>query len=99
MELMNAFTQDGSMKASEIKNIYARFVEVDEDGSGMINYSEFLRVLEKEDSPMMRRMFDMFDGDKSGEVSLKEFIVGISSYTQAAPKDKLKFAFMMFDED
>ena len=48
---------------------------------------------------MLRRLFQMFDDDSSGEISLKEFIVGISSYTQAAPQDKLKFAFMMFDED
>jgi serine/threonine-protein phosphatase 2B regulatory subunit len=56
-------------------------------------------VLEKEDDAMLRRLFQMFDDDNSGEISLKEFIVGISSYTQAEPQDKLKFAFMMFDED
>jgi hypothetical protein len=29
----------------------------------------------------MRRMFEMFDPEGTGEVELKEFIVGLSSYT------------------
>lgn len=96
--LMSEFTGDG-MKPSEIKQFYQRFVEVDKDGSGMINYEEFLQVLDKDDSSMMQQVFKMFDQDGSGEISLKEFLVGISSYTTAEPKDKLKFAFMIFDED
>ena len=52
-------------------------------------------MLQVEDDPLHRRLFQLFDDDDSGEISLREFIVGISSYTGAEPKDKLRFAFMM----
>ena len=48
---------------------------------------------------MMRRMFEMFDADRSGTLELKEFMVCLSAFTSATKADKLKFAFMMFDED
>merc|ERR1719401_2325208 len=44
-------------------------------------------------------MFRVFDMDGSGSIELKEFIVVLSRYTSAARSEKLKFAFMMFDED
>merc|ERR1712190_368444 len=37
--------------------------------------------------------------DNGGEIELKEFIVVLSRFTAAVPAEKLKFAFMMFDED
>jgi serine/threonine-protein phosphatase 2B regulatory subunit len=82
-----------------IKKLYKKFKQVDKDNSGTIDYSEFLQVMEEEDHPLMQRMFRLFDADNSGRLELKEFIVGLSNYTSAAKTDKLKFAFMMFDED
>ena len=35
----------------------------------------------------------------SGVVELKEFIIGMSNFTSANQIDKLKFAFLLFDED
>ena len=56
-------------------------------------------MLQCEDDALHRRLFQLFDDDESGEISLREFIVGISSYTGAEPKDKLRFAFMMCAPD
>ncbi|CAK9034281.1 Hypothetical protein SCF082_LOCUS20801 [Durusdinium trenchii] len=42
--------------------------------------------------------YEEFIQDGSGSIELKEFIVVLSRYT-AAKTEKLKFAFMMFDED
>ena len=36
------------------------------------------QVLQVEDDPLHRRLFQLFDDDDSGEISLREFIVGIS---------------------
>lgn len=98
-ELMSEFTKGKGLKPAFIKQIYQKFLEVDADGSGLIGYEEFQVVLGQPDSPMLKRMFEMFDTDNSGELELKEFIVGLSMYTASTPQDKLKFAFTMYDED
>lgn len=97
--LLNQFTGGTKMKPAQIKKIYKKFQDVDVDGSGAIDYPEFLQVLGSEDGTLSRQMFRMFDLDGSGTVELKEFIVVLSRYTSATKTDKLKFAFMMFDED
>ena len=41
----------------------------------------------------------MFDKDRSGQIDVKEFMIGLSNFTGAGKEEKLKFAFMVFDED
>jgi len=98
-EIMAEFTKGKGLKPAFIKKIYQKFLEVDTDGSGLIGYDEFQQILGQEDSPMLRQMFNIFDTDGSGELELKEFIVGLSTYTSSSPQDKLRFAFTMYDED
>merc|ERR1712003_3536 len=87
------------IKPSQIKRIYKRFQEIDLDKSGAIDYQEFYMCLEMEDNTITRQMFKVFDMDGSESIELKEFIVVLSRYTSASKSEKLKFAFMMFDED
>lgn len=87
------------IKPSQIKRIYNRFQTIDQDKSGSIEYGEFIQALEIEDNTTSQQMFRVFDMDRSGSIELKEFIVMLSRYTSANKTDKLKFAFMMFDED
>jgi serine/threonine-protein phosphatase 2B regulatory subunit len=89
----------GKIKPSQIKKVYKRFQDIDVDGSGSIDYAEFIQALGMEDNMISRRMFEVFDMDGSNSIELKEFIVVLSRYTTAAKTEKLKFAFMMFDED
>lgn len=89
----------GKIKPSQVKRVYKRFQDIDVDKSGAIEYHEFLQALEMEDNVISKQMFRVFDMDDSGSIELKEFIVVLSRYTTAAKAEKLKFAFMMFDED
>merc|ERR1712048_252413 len=68
-------------------------------GSGAIDYEEFIAALDMENNTISRQMFKVFDMDGSESIELKEFIVVLSRYTSASKTEKLKFAFMMFDED
>jgi len=88
----------GRMKPSHIKKIYKSFQAVDKDNSGYVDYHEFLEVLKQKDSLIMKEVFKCFDLDFNGTVELKEFITVLSGFTTATKTDKLKFAFMMFDE-
>lgn len=88
-----------AIKPSQIKKVYKRFQDIDIDGSGSIDFQEFVQALDMEDSVISKQMFRVFDMDGSGSIEVKEFIVMLSRYTSAAKTEKLKFAFMMFDED
>jgi serine/threonine-protein phosphatase 2B regulatory subunit len=89
----------GKIKPSQIKKVYRRFQEIDSDGSGHIDFREFLNALDMPDTQHSRGVFQVFDADGSNSISLKEFIVCLSRYTTASQSEKVKFAFMMFDED
>jgi serine/threonine-protein phosphatase 2B regulatory subunit len=41
----------------------------------------------------------LYDYDKTGQIDAREFLIALSNYTGAGKEDKLKFAFMTFDED
>lgn len=50
-------------------------------------------------SPPVEKLFQMFDGDRSGSIDVKEFMIGLSNFTGASKDDKLKFAFSVFDDN
>lgn len=87
------------MNPSQIKKLYKRFQDIDEDGSGEIDYTEWLQALEMEDGPITKQMFRVFDMDGSGYIDMKEFVVMLAGSAASPQTEKLKFAFMMFDED
>jgi len=89
----------GQLKSSHLKHLYSKFAHVDRDGSGTIDFSEFCQVLQQEDSPLMKRLFQLFDKDGSGSIEVAEFMVGLSTFTTSSRDEKLKFAFLIFDED
>ncbi|KAF4732570.1 hypothetical protein FOZ63_018716, partial [Perkinsus olseni] len=93
-KIMESFTGGNKLTPAYIKKIYKKFQAVDQDGSGRIEYPEFLAVMEQKDSFLMKRMFDVFDADGSGSLELKEFIVGLSNYTGSNQMSKLQFAFL-----
>ena len=57
----------GKLKPSHIKKIYKSFQAVDKDGSGYVDYHEFLEVLKQKDSHIMKQVFKCFDLDFNGE--------------------------------
>merc|ERR1712032_527058 len=54
---------------------------------------------QKPQSADMKRAFHLFDHDRIYELDLRHFVVGLSMYTISSVHDKLRFAFMMYDEE
>lgn len=44
-------------------------------------------------------MFQIFDKDNSGSISLHEFIDAIHQFAGQSPEDKIKFLFKVYDID
>lgn len=96
---LDDFAREYNIKPESIKKAYKRFQETDVDHSGLIEYTEFCEILQVEPSPQVEKLFQLFDKDKSGQIDVKEFMIGLSNFTGAGKEEKLKFAFMVFDED
>lgn len=50
-------------------------------------------------SPQCEGVFQLFDADRSGQIDVREFMISLTNFAGASKDDKLKFAFMIFDED
>lgn len=95
------------MAPAQLKKYYERFLEVDRDESGYINYEEFGLVLEEDDSDLLRALFDLFDLDCRGTLEIREFILGLAAHsgTQNAGgsgtsrDERLRFAYLLCDAD
>jgi len=96
---LDDFAKANAIKPESIKKAYKRFRATDKDNSGQIDYTEFCEVLQIDPSPSVEKLFQMFDKDRSGQIDVREFMIGLSNFTGGSKQERLKFAFMVFDED
>lgn len=96
---LEEFARDNGIKPESVKKAFKRFQATDKDGSGQIDYSEFCEVMQVDPSPQCEKVFQLFDMDKTGRIDVREFMIALSNFSGAEKEEKLKFAFMVFDED
>ena len=96
---LEEFAKENNLKPESIKKSYKRFQATDKDKSGLVDYTEFCEVLQVDPSPQCEGVFQLYDYDKTGQIDAREFLIAVSNYTGAGKEDKLKFAFMAFDEE
>ena len=58
-----------------IRSIYKQFQVYDKDKTGRIGYRDFLKVMEANDSPIYKRLFDILDTELRGEIDEKVFLI------------------------
>lgn len=96
---LEEFARDNGIKPESVKKAYKRFQATDKDGSGQIDYSEFCEIMQVDPSPQCEKVFQLFDNDKTGRIDVREFMIALSNFSGAEKDEKLKFAFLVFDED
>lgn len=83
----------------EIRRLGKRFRKIDTDGSGTLSTDEFMSLPDLKMNPLVERVIAIFDADGNGEIDFEEFIQGIAMFTSGSRKDKLNFAFKIYDMD
>eukprot|EP00601_Ochromonadales_sp_CCMP2298_P005288 CAMPEP_0173213228 /NCGR_PEP_ID=MMETSP1141-20130122/25264_1 /TAXON_ID=483371 /ORGANISM="non described non described, Strain CCMP2298" /LENGTH=429 /DNA_ID=CAMNT_0014140385 /DNA_START=214 /DNA_END=1499 /DNA_ORIENTATION=- len=90
-----------AMKLSkvEVKKLYRIFRLVDVDGSGTIALAELLVHIDLDRTSFTKRIFSIFDDDKSGEIDFKEFVLALWNYCTLSTATLDMFAFDLYDTD
>lgn len=76
-----------------------KFAELDADGSGELDYSEFCQGFGFEQTALTKKLFDAFDQDDSGFINIVEFIAGLRNWQKFSYNDKMKFTYKIYDLD
>jgi len=82
-----------------IRDVYQTFVEIDTKETGFMTFEAFCKVFSKKPSDAMREVFDAFDAEREGELDLRQFVIGLSTFAKTNLETKVRFAFMMYDEE
>jgi Ca2+-binding EF-hand superfamily protein len=61
----------------DVGKLYWIFCRIDTDGSRLIEIIELLMFLDVERTRFTRRIFSIFDDDKSGKIDFREFVLSI----------------------
>uniref|UniRef100_A0A4Y0BJG2 NADPH oxidase n=1 Tax=Anopheles funestus TaxID=62324 RepID=A0A4Y0BJG2_ANOFN len=64
-----------------------------------IRREEFKKIVTSKNPFFTERVFQIFDKDNSGSISLQEFIDAIHQFAGQSPEDKIKFLFKVYDLD
>ena len=81
---------------NKLQNI---FNKIDLDGSGEIDYYEFINHFGFKRSRFSKRAFAVMDEDGSGEVDFQEFVLSVYNYCTFNKQSLTRFAFDLYDED
>jgi len=87
----------------ESQDIFGAFREIDEDDSGLINFSEFCQFftsyLPYVDETLLKPAYQAIDVDGSGTISYTEFLQASCDRSILLNKDRIRTAFAMMDID
>lgn len=83
----------------DINKMYEAFCRFDVNGSGEVSYVEFLTILDLEDTPISREVFNEMDDSKDWNMTFREFVLSMWMFCTRSKHSISMFAFDIFDED
>jgi Ca2+-binding EF-hand superfamily protein len=83
----------------QLKYLKKKFDEVDVDGSGTMDSTEFFGMLGEDRTPLTDALFGLMDLDGSGTIEFDEFVAVLLTYCMYSKDDILRFCFDTYDLD
>ena len=87
-KLLDEFARDHNLQPESIKRAHRRYVAIDQNKTGLVDYIELCEILQVDPSPQCEELFHKFDYRKSGMVDAKEVLIAIANFTGAGKDDK-----------
>ncbi|KAJ1453141.1 hypothetical protein M885DRAFT_288194 [Pelagophyceae sp. CCMP2097] len=87
------------LSARHLRHLRSGFDDIDVDGSGNIDPSEFFGALKEAASPLTDQLFRLMDMDGDASISFDEYVCVALAYSTYTQDDILKFCFDTFDLD
>jgi Ca2+-binding EF-hand superfamily protein len=88
-----------NLSQNHLRRLKMKFDDIDIDGSGSIDSTEFFEALGEPKSPFTEAVFAIIDIDGSGTMEFDEFIRILATYCMYTQNEILRFCFEMFDKD
>jgi len=86
--LLDEFARDHNLKPESIKRAHRRFVAMDKNKTGLMDYTEFCEILQIDPSPQSEEVFAQYDYRKADLVDAKEVLIALANFTGAGKNDK-----------
>ncbi|XP_055700750.1 NADPH oxidase 5 [Phlebotomus papatasi] len=95
--LTNARPKTGFDKSSldRLEHLFRKTVGNERE----IRREDFKKIVTSKNPFFTERVFQIFDKDNSGSISLQEFIDAMHQFAGQSPEDKIKFLFKVYDLD
>ncbi len=104
-QVLRSLVAETGLRLSELRGLSSEFGKFAWDTKGVLKHDDFLRVLShkypelKQNPELTDRLFIVFDEDKSGSISFKEFCLGVGKLLNGTVEEKLTLLFDMNDTD
>jgi len=83
----------------DVLKLQKSFQDIDEDGSGTIDLSEFLKYVCVKSTPFSSRVFSIMDEDGNGKLDFREFVIACWNYCSFGKNGLILFAYDLYDAD
>lgn len=100
-KLLVEFLRENEFVFETLKHSFGRYAEIPKENrlGGRVDFSQFCAVLKQEPVGENLRLFSLFDPERTGTVDFREFILTALNFVEVGREVRIRFIFVMFDDD
>jgi len=96
--MLAMLVKDNSIGQGEVMSCYEQFALLKRPDD-IITFDLFCELLQIEPTGEYRRLFELFDGDNSGSVDIKELVLGLMNFVTVDTDVRCSLIFSIYDTD